>query len=104
MVALAHTVPVPASVPELSRRLKQKALHKSDDVAMICCAGDRSRRAGNCLAGHGFMQLGSVVDGFEADRDLRDALALRTDAVVGLLQPVPTRTVVALAWAPAAAN
>lgn len=59
--------PLQDFVPEVARRLQQKALTKSDIVVLICRSGDRSGRAANRLADDGFTQVWSVVDGFEGD-------------------------------------
>lgn len=59
--------PVQDFVPEVNRRLQQKALSKSDAVVLICRSGDRSSRAANRLADDGFSKVWSVVDGFEGD-------------------------------------
>lgn len=53
--------------PEVSRRLAEKGLDKSEVVVLICRSGDRSSRAANRLADDGFSRVYSVVDGFEGD-------------------------------------
>lgn len=59
--------PLQDFVPEVSRRLKDKGLAKTDTVVLICRSGDRSSRGANRLAEDGFTQVYSVVDGFEGD-------------------------------------
>jgi rhodanese-related sulfurtransferase len=59
--------PLQDFVPEVNRRLAQKALAKTDVVVLMCRSGDRSSRGANRLADDGFTQVWSVVDGFEGD-------------------------------------
>jgi rhodanese-related sulfurtransferase len=59
--------PVQDFVPEVNRRLQQKALAKTDVVVLICRSGDRSSRAADRLAQDGYTRVYSVVDGFEGD-------------------------------------
>lgn len=59
--------PLQDFVPEVSRRLAQKGLAKTDSVVLICRSGDRSSRGANRLADDGYTQVWSVVDGFEGD-------------------------------------
>ncbi len=59
--------PLQDFVPEVNRRLAQKGLAKTDTVVLICRSGDRSSRGANRLADDGYMQVWSVVDGFEGD-------------------------------------
>lgn len=59
--------PLQDFVPEVNRRLAQKALAKTDVVVLMCRSGDRSSRGADRLADDGFTQVWSVVDGFEGD-------------------------------------
>ena len=59
--------PMQDFVPEVTRRLQQKALTKADAVVLLCRSGDRSGRGANRLSDDGFTQVWSVVDGFEGD-------------------------------------
>ncbi len=59
--------PLQDFVPEVRRRLAQKALAKGDTVVLMCRSGDRSSRAADRLDDDGFTQVWSVVDGFEGD-------------------------------------
>lgn len=59
--------PLQDFVPEVNRRLLAKGLAKSDVVVLMCRSGDRSSRGADRLAGDGFTQVWSVVDGFEGD-------------------------------------
>lgn len=53
---------------ELARRLAEKGLGKDDVIILMCRSGDRSSRAINQqLAGLGYTNVYSVVDGFEGD-------------------------------------
>jgi rhodanese-related sulfurtransferase len=52
---------------EVTRRLEDKRLSKSDAVIVMCRSGDRSGRAATHLAELGFAKVYSVVDGFEGD-------------------------------------
>ena len=54
-------------VQEAVARLQAKGLTRSDPVILICRSGDRSARAADLLAGAGFTQVYSVVEGFEGD-------------------------------------
>jgi rhodanese-related sulfurtransferase len=59
--------PLQDFVPEVNRRLTQNGLAKTDTVVLICRSGDRSSRGANRLAGDGYTQVWSVVDGFAGD-------------------------------------
>ena len=59
--------PLQDFVAEVSRRLANKGLAKSDVVVLMCRSGDRSSRGANRLADDGYAQVWSVVDGFEGD-------------------------------------
>ena len=52
---------------ETESRLKAKGLTKADPVILICRSGDRSARAADLLAGAGYTQVYSIVEGFEGD-------------------------------------
>ncbi len=52
---------------ETESRLKAKGLTKADRVILICRSGDRSARAADLLAGAGYTQVYSIVEGFEGD-------------------------------------
>ena len=59
--------PLQDFVSEVGRRLKAKAMSKTDVVILICRSGDRSSRAANRLAEDSYTRVYSVVDGFEGD-------------------------------------
>ncbi|MGO9171579.1 MAG: rhodanese-like domain-containing protein [Rhodomicrobium sp.] len=51
----------------VERRLTAKSLTKSAPVILICRSGERSAAAADLLTGAGFLQVYSVIDGFEGD-------------------------------------
>lgn len=56
-----------AFVTKVAERLEAKSLGKSDQVIVMCRSGDRSAKAVDVLAGAGFTNVWTVVDGFEGD-------------------------------------
>lgn len=54
-------------VEEVTKRLAQKGLSKTDTVIVICRSGGRSARAADALAKAGFTKVYSVAEGFEGD-------------------------------------
>lgn len=54
-------------VSHVDTALGKKGLSKSDKVFLMCRSGDRSAKAVNVLAAHGYTNVWSVYDGFEGD-------------------------------------
>ncbi len=52
---------------DVERRLQDKGLTKADAVILLCRSGDRSAKAADLLAMHGFTKVYSVAEGFEGD-------------------------------------
>ncbi len=52
---------------ELMRRLAAQGLGKDATIILMCRSGDRSARAANLLSQLGYLNVYSVVDGFEGD-------------------------------------
>lgn len=52
---------------EVARRLAAKGLNKSNPIILICRSGDRSAKAADLLALHGYTQVYSIPEGFEGD-------------------------------------
>lgn len=54
-------------VSNVDAALAKKRLSKADKVFVMCRSGDRSAKAVNLLAAHGYSNAWSVYDGFEGD-------------------------------------
>jgi len=54
-------------VPTVLQRLAELGLDRRGKVILICRSGDRSGKAADLLASHGFSNVWTVVDGFEGD-------------------------------------
>ena len=54
-------------VPEIERRIRDKGLTKDDPIVLICRSGERSARAADLLAEHGYRQVYVVVYGYEGE-------------------------------------
>ena len=59
--------PNPDFAAEVGRRLQMKALAKTDRIILICRSGDRSAKAADLLAAHGYTNVISIAEGFEGD-------------------------------------
>lgn len=60
-------VPNKSFVAQTEARLRAKQLDTSDRVIVMCRSGDRSAKAVDALAGAGFKNVWTVIDGFEGD-------------------------------------
>jgi rhodanese-related sulfurtransferase len=57
----------PTFVDDVSKRLAQKGLTRSDPLVLICQSGLRAARAANALTQAGYSTVYTTIDGFEGD-------------------------------------
>ena len=55
-------------LPNIQSRLEAKGLSKADKIIFMCRSGSRSAAAANLLAKAGYVNVYTVVDGYEGDK------------------------------------
>lgn len=55
-------------IPRLEATLKAKGLDASSPIILMCRSGNRSAKAADEMAKHGYPQVYSIVEGFEGDK------------------------------------
>lgn len=54
-------------MPEIEKRLLEKAMSTNDKIIVMCRSGDRSAKAADLLAKAGYTNVYTVIDGYEGD-------------------------------------